>query len=165
MRILRIFGIALAVLVLLAACRKLKSEYRVASPDGSVVAAVSLDSLGSLRIFLSVDNLPFVEVSDMGLQLSDTDYSRGLKLVGASSFSEDSVYTLPWGENKIVQCHCNGLVLNMLHLDGSSVSLRLKVFNDGIGFAYEYDVLAPAADSLLLQEENTRFRFASDGDS
>lgn len=41
--------------------------------------------------------------------------------------------------------------------------LRFRLFDDGLGFRYEYE--ASGADSLRVTDELTEFRFAADGDS
>ena len=43
------------------------------------------------------------------------------------------------------------------------LTLRFRVFDDGIGFRYEYTV--PTVDSLLITDELTTFRFHRDGTS
>ena len=43
------------------------------------------------------------------------------------------------------------------------LTLRFRVFNDGIGFRYEYQV--PDADSLFITDELTSFNIAQDGTS
>ena len=43
------------------------------------------------------------------------------------------------------------------------LTLRFRVFDDGLGFRYEYE--ACGADSLRVTDELTEFRFAADGDS
>ena len=50
---------------------------------------------------------------------------------------------------------CNG--------GGVRLTLRFRVFDDGLGFRYEYE--ACGADSLRVTDELTEFRFAADGDS
>ena len=46
---------------------------------------------------------------------------------------------------------------------GVRLTLRFRVFDDGLGFRYEYE--ACGADSLRVTDELTEFRFAADGDS
>ena len=46
---------------------------------------------------------------------------------------------------------------------GVRLTLRFRLFDDGLGFRYEYE--ASGADSLRVTDELTEFRFAADGDS
>ena len=49
------------------------------------------------------------------------------------------------------------MAVNLVNKDQVELTLRFRVFDDGVGFRYEYNV--PAADSLLITDELTTFRF------
>ena len=55
------------------------------------------------------------------------------------------------------------MAVNLVNKDQVELTLRFRVFDDGVGFRYEYNV--PAADSLLITDELTTFRFRQDGTS
>ena len=43
------------------------------------------------------------------------------------------------------------MAVNLVNKDQVELTLRFRVFDDGVGFRYEYNV--PAADSLLITDE------------
>lgn len=55
------------------------------------------------------------------------------------------------------------MAVNLVNKDQVELTLRFRVFDDRVGFRYEYNV--PAADSLLITDELTTFRFRQDGTS
>ena len=54
------------------------------------------------------------------------------------------------------------MAVNLKNGAGVNLVVRVRVFDDGLGFRYEYDT---PADSLLLMDEYTSFNIAEDGTS
>ena len=61
------------------------------------------------------------------------------------SISKDEIWTQAWGENKKNRNHYNEMAVSLTNKDQVELTLRFRVFDDGVGFRYEYNV--PAADS------------------
>ena len=80
-----------------------------------------------------------------------------------SRTSVDETWTQPWGENKENRSRYNEMAVRLCNGGGVRLTLRFRVFDDGLGFRYEYE--ACGADSLRVTDELTEFRFAADGDS
>ena len=80
-----------------------------------------------------------------------------------SRTSVDETWTQPWGENKENRSRYNEMAVRLRNGGGVRLTLRFRVFDDGLGFRYEYE--ACGADSLRVTDELTEFRFAADGDS
>ncbi len=137
---------------------------RVASPDGSVAIEFSLGENGEPRYAVSFDGKAVIEPSSLGFQAADSslNLSSGFHLVRSrtSRFSED--WTQPWGENKQIRDRHNELEVRLAN-ECASLVLRFRAFDDGIGLRYEYSV--PGADTLVICDELTRFRMASDADT
>lgn len=147
----------LAALLLAIACTPRTS---VTSPDGKI--AVSFDPQ-AFAYCVTVDGQPFIEQSPLGLVALEADLKDGFVLKGSSVKSERSSWTQPWGENKTVQDSHRELSLKLENASGVRLNLVFRVFDDGLGFRYEYDV--PGADSITVTDELTRFNFASDATS
>ena len=54
------------------------------------------------------------------------------------------------------------MAVNLKNEEDVKLTIRVRVFNDGLGFRYEYDT---PADSLLLMDEYTSFNLAENGTS
>jgi alpha-glucosidase len=141
----------------------------VSSPDGKISVRVSLTKSGAPQYAVCVNGKPFVEESALGLVASEVNLADGFKLVSkkVSKFSE--TWTQPWGQNKVNTDNHKELEVKLRNPD-AQLTLRFRVFDDGIGFRYEYAVgegVIAGSDrqSLIVTDELTAFRFASDATS
>ena len=155
-----IFYSAVMLLLVLCGCAP-KTE--VASPDGSIKWSFSLDEKGGMTYQVSVNDTPFINASPLGFEeKSGLNLVDGFQIVGTSFDSQDETWTQPWGENKSIRSHYNEMAVNLKNEAGVKLIVRVRVFDDGLGFRYEYDT---PADSLLLMDEYTSFHIAEDGTS
>lgn len=150
----------LAAVVLCAACAP-KTE--VASPDGSIRLSFSLDDAGAMNYAVSAFGQPLFTPSPLGLTASEADLAGGFSVEGVDHSSFDETWTQPWGENKTNRNYYNEMAVRLRNEGGAALTVRFRLFDDGLGFRYEYD--APGVDSLTITDELTGFRFAADGDS
>ena len=135
----------------------------VFSPNGNIKWAFSLDEKGGMSYQVSVNGKPFIGTSALGFaEKSGLNLSDGFQLVGTSFNSQDETWTQPWGENKSIRSHYNEMAVNLKNGADVKLTLRVRVFDDGLGFRYEYD---SSADSLLLMDEYTSFNIVEDGTS
>ena len=155
-----IFYSAVMLLFILCGCAP-KTE--VASPDGSIKWSFNLDEKGGMTYQVSVNGTPFINASSLGFEeKSGLDLASGFQIVGTSFDSQDETWTQPWGENKSIRSHYNEMAVNLKNEAGVKLIVRVRVFDDGLGFRYEYDT---PADSLLLMDEYTSFNIAEDATS
>ena len=155
-----IFYSAVMLLLVLCGCAP-KTE--VASPDGSIKWSFNLDEKGGMTYQVSVNDTPFINASPLGFEeKSGLNLVDGFQIVGTSFDSQDETWTQPWGENKSIRSHYNEMAVNLKNEAGVKLIVRVRVFDDGLGFRYEYDT---PADSLLLMDEYTSFHIAEDGTS
>ena len=135
----------------------------VTSPDGRIGLSFSLDGEGRPQYEVSVNGTPFILPSVLGMATSaPVNLESGFALEGTRVTSHKERWTQPWGENKGMLDHHRELEVRLRNAD-ARLTLRFRVFDDGLGFRYEYEV--PAADSLVVTDERTQFRLASGADS
>lgn len=148
--------------MLLAATVCLGKTHEVASPDGHIRLAFSVAEQGRMSYQVWVDGKEFLSPSPLGFdEKQGWNLSSGFKAVSAETSAKDETWTQPWGENKELRDHHNQLTVKLKNKSGVRLDMTFRVFDDGIGFRYEYDV--PKAGSLLLADELTAFNLASDG--
>ena len=154
-----IYSVGMLLLVLCSCTPKTE----VASPDGHIKWAFNLDEKGGMSYQVSVNGKPFIGASALGFaEKSGLNMLDGFQLLGTEFDSQDETWTQPWGENKSIRSHYNEMAVNLKNNDGVKLTVRVRVFDDGLGFRYEYDT---PADSLLLMDEYTSFNIAEDGTS
>lgn len=133
----------------------------VQSPDGHISLNFQVNDKGEMLYQVDVNKKTFIAPSELGLigkdgiNLSDKFQVKEYKY---DSLNED--WTMPWGENKQHNNHYNEMAVYLSNPEGTQLVTRFRVFDDGIGFRYEYQV--PGVDSLLVMDEQTAFNFATD---
>lgn len=154
------FLFSLAALALCGACSQ---NTGVTSPDGTIRLAFAVDSAGRMTYSVTDGGVRLFEPSRLGFEAAETDLGGGFAVENVSRTSVDETWTQPWGENKENRSRYNEMAVRLCNGGGVRLTLRFRVFDDGLGFRYEYE--ACGADSLRVTDELTEFRFAADGDS
>ena len=154
MKVKHLVGAFLCVLGCYA-CSSPKTE--VQSPDGHIKMTLTVDENGKPFYNVSVDDSLLIENSAMGFTAANgIILAEGFQVKNTTFSSEDETWTQPWGENKKNRNHYNEMAVSLTNEDQVQLTLRFRVFDDGIGFRYEYTV--PTVDSLLITDELTTFR-------
>ena len=132
----------------------------LSSPDGNITVEQALSDEGVPVLHVSAYGGEVMEISAAGLDAVEAGLSSGFKVRDIDRKRVNQTWTQPWGENKSVTDRHREMAVSMKNDDGVSLVLRIRAFDDGIGFRYEYDT---DFDSLTVAAENTRFCFAYDG--
>jgi alpha-glucosidase len=149
-----------AVALLLAAC---SPKTAVLSPDGRIAVRFSLSESGIPSYSVDVDGQPLLEPSVMGLVSDEVNLDRGFVLKSSVIRKHRETWHQPWGENKEVEDNHRELSLQLKNEAGVGLEIVFRVFDDGFGFRYAYDV--PGVDTLRINGERTQFAFAAEADS
>ena len=132
-------------------------DFTVASPDGHLIATVSLNE-GKLSYSVSRDGRAIVDDSPLGLKTSVADLTEGLELVEAESGSVDDSYTLPVGKRSQYRDHCG--TLSVLMQKGTwQLNVLFRVYDDG--FAFRYVIPKYRRTTAILTGEASRICVAS----
>lgn len=100
----------------------------------------------------------------MGFEGRDgVNLSKGFLIESTEYTTKDETWTQPWGENKSIRNHYNEMAVRLKDQANTQLTLRFRVFDDGLGFRYEYQV--PQVDSVFVMDELTSFNLAQDGKS
>lgn len=156
-------SILYSVVLLLCLLCSCTSKTEVTSPDSNIKWSLNLDEKGAMSYQVTVNNQPFILPSALGFEeKSGLNLKDGFQVVNTTFDSQDETWTQPWGENKSIRSCYNEMAVNLQNEEGVKLTVRVRVFDDGLGFRYEYDT---PADSLLLMDEYTSFNIAEDGTS
>lgn len=112
--------------------------------------------------------LPAVLTSGMGFELvgkSDdlkSHLDRDFEITGTSRGDCDETWSPVWGEETSIRNHYNEFVVSLMQRQtGRRMDIRFRVYDDGVGFRYEF----PQQQSLVyfvLKEEHTQFAMPGD---
>lgn len=152
--------ILLATVLLFSA--GLLSAETVKSPNGAMVLSVELKN-GVPVYRLDYKNQAVVKESKLGLELKDgKNLTDGFELTKTETASFDESWNPVWGEVKTIRNNYNELAVTLTQPSTSRhILIRFRVFNDGIGFRYEF----PQQENLnyfTIKEEKTQFAMTGD---
>ena len=145
-------------MALLASCGlKINDPETLASPDGKLELRVGLAPGGVPAYELLRDGQAVVKPSRLGFDLIDMDdLKKGFSIEGVSRDSKDETWAPVWGEEAEIRNHYNELLVRLTRKDGVNMNLRFRLYDDGLGFRYEF----PMENKLTyfkVKEELTEF--------
>ena len=142
----------------------------VSSPDGNVVVAFSLDG-SRPQYAVTYKGRDVILPSHLGLELArdkhasrgldETDLMDGFTVAGVKLDTFDETWQPVWGETRDIRNHYNEMAVTLAQTGGRTMVVRFRVFDDGVGFRYEF----PQQKDLvyfLIQDERTEFRMTGD---
>jgi len=134
------------------------------SPDGNIQLGVKSRDNGELGYRLLFKNRNVIEPSGLGFRLNSPEVALiKFDIVKIDSSAVDETWKPVWGEVSSIRNHYKQLVLQLRDKSGSGILLTIifRVFNDGIGFRYQF----PKQDKLnhfVIGDELTQFAMSGD---
>ena len=154
-------GAQFALAALLLAAAPLQSQVRVASPDGRNQVTVETRD-GRLTYSLTRDGRSLILPSLLGFEFGGAAPLRdGLRITNTARGTQDEWWTQPWGEVARVRDHHNELTVAVEETaaPGRVFVLRVRAFDDGVGFRYEVPN-QPGLREFEISDELTEFSLA-----
>ncbi|MEG2855801.1 glycoside hydrolase family 97 protein [Bacteroides sp.] len=150
-----------ALLLFFSACTADRPT-EVSSPNGAIRLSFCLADSGRMTYQVAVNDSAFILPSALGFEARNgVNLSDGFKVTATDFSSKDTTWTQPWGENKSIREHYNEMTVHLKNAAQTHLTMRFRLFDDGLGFRYEYRV--PGVDSLFVMNELTSFNLANDG--
>jgi len=134
------------------------------SPNGNFKMIFTLENDGTPTYQLFMKNKEIIKKSKLGLELQKDKKSllNDFKLVNEVRNTFDETWKTVWGEETEIRNHYNELVLTLKQNETErQVIIRFRLFNDGLGFRYEF----PEQKNLtyfVVKEERTEFAMTGD---
>ena len=178
-----LFGVLFATLLVNAT--------NVFSPNGNIELKFYVDGKGRPIYEMSYKEKPVILPSHLGLELAkdkhasnglkETDLMEGFEVVEEKQSDFDETWRPVWGETATIRNHYNELAVTLRQRlpdtteyrgDGTNeglalishwrdIIIRFRVYDDGIGFRYEFPQQADL-NYFLIQEERSEFAMAGD---
>lgn len=139
-------------------------QFRISSPDNYIQLAVSLSANGEVSYTVNYKNKPVVLPSSLGMRLKEPEANLSrFSLVKFDSSVYDQTWQTVWGEYSSIRDYHKELRLQLQQKDSPKILLNIvfRVFNEGVGFRYEF----PQQQNFthfVLDEENSQFHLAGD---
>ncbi len=159
MRILNLTMITGAVLTAICAT----GAQRVTSPNGKIGVEIDVDANGSPYYTVTYGDKTIVDHSYLGLTAKECDMTSGYSLTASAPMEFDETWEPVWGEYSTVRNHYNEMLAELRGKDETTprFDVRVRVFDDGVGFRYELPE-QPGMNYLTLMDEVTEFKLTDD---
>ena len=147
----------------LAACFMVQAQ-EISSPDKNLKLKFSVTGNGVPTYELNYKNKAVIKNSKLGIETKDVpSFLEGFTVTKVENNTFDETWTPVWGEQKSIRNNYNELLvtLSQKSVKDRLIRIRFRVFNDGLGFRYEF----PEQKELsyfIIKEERTQFALAGD---
>lgn len=132
------------------------------SPDKNLNLTFSLNSSGVPVYELSYKNKSVIKQSKLGVETKDVpSLTEGFSIKDTKTSTFDESWQPVWGEQKSIRNNYNELAVTLEQKAEKNryIIIRFRLFNDGLGFRYEF----PDQKNLtyfVIKEEKTQFALA-----
>ncbi|PZR24833.1 MAG: alpha-glucosidase [Citrobacter freundii] len=152
----------ITLIVVLFLCSFINAQ-DLESPDKQLKLHFALADQGVPTYTLVYKNKDVIRPSKLGLYLvNDTSLVQGFTISDSAHSSFDETWQPVWGEVKNIRNHYNELAVTLTQSSTNRIIvIRFRLFNDGLGFRYEF----PSQKNLayfIIKEERTQFALAGD---
>ncbi len=155
------------------------------SPDGNLEMNFRLNEQGAPVYELTYKGKAIIKPSRLGLELKKEDANaavdfefkqrkdvasldkktnlyNGFRIKDTKTSTFDETWKPVWGEEKEIRNYYNELAVTLDQpLNDRTILVRFRLFNDGLGFRYEFPQ-QPNLNYFVVKEEKTQFAMAGD---
>jgi hypothetical protein len=133
------------------------------SPNSNLNLKFKLNSTGTPTYSLSYKQKVVIKESKMGFVIKpNISFNDNFKITETEFHSENNTWQPVLGEQKTIKNHYNEMKVELTQNNSQrKVTLYFRLFDDGLGFRYEF----PVQDNLrhfVIQEETSEFNLAGD---
>ncbi len=133
------------------------------SPDGNLVMDFHLSADKTPVYSLKYKGKDVIKESKMGFQIRPSfDFSKNFRIVETKEDASDTTWNPVWGQNSVIRNNHKELFV-ALEQEGTGwlLNIRFRLFDDGLGFRYEFPVQKELRH-FTINEEVTEFQLAGD---
>ncbi|QDA59248.1 glycoside hydrolase family 97 protein [Hymenobacter jejuensis] len=151
------------LLLCLCALSVLAQAQEVKSPNAQLTLRFALQNGGVPTYRLTYKGRDVIKPSKLGFELKNAPaLTSGFAVADSKQRSFDESWQPVWGEVKTIRNHYNELAVTLTQAaTNRTVLVRFRVFDDGLGFRYEFP-RQKALDYFVVKEEQTQFALAGD---
>jgi len=151
--------LAVCLMAASAACSADKSAGTVSSPDKTLSVSVQVTGDGHINYRVQRRGKELIAPSKLGFLLQNApQMDQGFTLEKQSVTEHDDTWEQPWGERRYVRNHYKELRMELVQKaqNNHRMALVFRVFDDGIGFRYEFPD-QPQFKQTKISDELTEF--------
>jgi hypothetical protein len=140
------------------------------SPSKNIQLNFWLSNTGAPMYSVAYKNKPVILPSSMGFELKQTlnnlvlpPLKDSLVITSSAETSSDTKWKPVWGDVKEIRDNYNQFTVNLSQKGPDAIQFNIifKVFDDGVGFRYEFPV-QKNLNHFIVSEEKTEFHLSGD---
>lgn len=141
---------------------KLPTSLSLSSPNDLNVIDVS-DEGGQLRYTVKRGEDTVIHNSRLGMRFAEQHgFDTDLRIIGSETSSADTTWEQPWGERRVVRDNHRELLIKAERISPPlTFNIRIRAFDDGIGFRYEVPK-QEGLDKVHITRELTEFNVGAE---
>ena len=136
----------------------------ILSPDKNLTLKFALATNGVPTYQLTYKQKQVIKTSKLGIETKDVpSFLDGFTITKAEQQSFNESWNPVWGEQKTIRNNYNELLVTLAQkaVKDRYIRIRFRLFNDGLGFRYEFPS-QPNLNYFIIKEEHTQFALAGD---
>lgn len=157
-------AILLISLTLVLSTCQTKDPYvkTIFSPQKSLKLTFDLDPEGRPYYVLFFKGKKAIDTSYVAsFDFREFSIGKGYRVVSQQETTIDEEWEMPWGEQRMVDNRATEMRYFLEDAQQHKVNVVFRVYEDGLGFRYEFPE-QKGLDSLLVLDENTEFKLTGD---
>lgn len=139
------------------------------SPDGELTMKFLLTSAGEPTYELDFKDQTVVKPSRLGFEIKKTKLIKdgkalndGFEIVSVDTAAVDETWQPVWGEEREIRNNYKEMTVNLRQTSTKrQMSVRFRLFNDGLGFRYEFPMQSKLS-YFIITDELTEFAMSAD---
>ena len=159
----------------------ISAREQLQSPDGNLSLCFEVGKGGVPTYSLDYKGKQVVLPSGMGLELrgkspaltfgaeivraehgEPVSLYDGFEQVSVERGAADETWTPVWGESDKIRNNYNEMLVSLVNRNGYRMNIRFRLYNDGVGFRYEFPAQKADLTYFVIKEEKTLFAMAGD---
>ncbi|WP_303318448.1 glycoside hydrolase family 97 protein [Flavivirga abyssicola] len=151
-------------IIFLMSCTSETIKTDVKSPNENVQVRFFLSEQGEPHYIVHYKNEKVIDTSKMSFELKEAPpLHDNFNIINLEMATTDETWDMIWGEDAQVRNHYNALKIELEETSELKRKLNIvfKVYDDGLGFRYEFPKQEHLND-VIITDENTEFNLTAD---
>lgn len=135
------------------------ANYKVNSPDNLIEVNFFIEKEGEAFYLINFNGKRIIDISSFSFDFKEErNFGKNLQIINTNHSSFDEVWETVWGEQRFVRNNYNELKIELEEKGDfkRKCFIIFRVFNDGVGFRYEFPEQENLKDVIVI-DENTEF--------
>ena len=151
-------------IAVLYSCTPMNNQHNILSPNNKIEVNLLLDNGGQMKYMIDFGGVRVIDTSLFSFEFKDDiPFGKNLEIVNTTHSSFDETWETVWGEQRFIRNNYNELKVELREKaePPRKCFVIFRVFNDGVGFRYDFPEQENLKDVVIV-DENTQFNLTGD---